>query len=69
MTEDWVTEIKKRMAKGKVEGFFIYSDGGREIDFMEKVQDKKLESPAYRSFCFTDFLTSFKKMFGVEWKP
>lgn len=33
---DWANKIRERMARGEVEGFFIYSNGGREIDFMKK---------------------------------
>jgi len=43
-TPDWAREIREKMAKGEVEGFFIYADSGREIDFMEKNhQAKKIE--------------------------
>lgn len=66
---DWAKEIKAKMARGQVEGFFIYSDGGREIDFMEKIRDRKSGSSVSQSSRFMDFLVLFKKKFRRLWKP
>jgi len=53
MEEERIREIRKGMASGEIGGFFIYDEGGREIDFMEKNRPKK----------------SIKRKFWQLWKP
>lgn len=71
---DWAREIKERMARGEVEGFFIYSDSdcSREIDFMEKTKkkkkDKKTDPNALPPNLFRKVLTFLRGQVDPTWR-
>jgi len=38
--ENWAEKVRKEIKEGRIKGFFIYGESGREIDFQQLVSKK-----------------------------